>query len=359
MALSGALVGLGCGDDSVAPDGPMPDASGADRPVDGHPIDGTSMSDAGPSITIAAVELHGSVPGIGPGGSALPVMKAAVNVSTTPADFVPDVGSGGVPGCSAFAYDLTASTPKLPPATYNIGSITVTTYTGEPLHTAHATTMCTLGAGGYDCDFPDLTGAGSGNYIEVTSTGTANPMHWIAPGDRLTFNVAGGSGIAALPNFQMPTGSGAADNFSTAVTAKQGNVNVTGCVGDNDVRLDGNSASTAPPAFTFNNDLLVKFDCGGAPCGLVAVSLTASQTDPRKGANATCTAIISSATSNCIKIPAAELGVLNYTGWSGAAGAKIQVSVVHFGLGFTQTPIAGAAGATIGAARGAFFLRGP
>ena len=353
MALSGALVALGCGDDSVAPaDGPMPDGPIADRPADGHP-DGMGMADAGPSVTVAAVELHGTVT---MAGNQVPLMKAAVNISTTPADFMYDVGGAGVPGCSAFSYDLTASTPKLPPALYDIGNVVVTMYTGQPISTAHATTTCTYSAAGYECDFPDLYTAGAGNYPEITATGGA--QHWIAPGDRLNFAWPGASGIGSF-NMRLPAASAAVDNFTTgSVTAKQGSVNVTGCTGTNTVELQGNTN-----AFAFDQDLLVKFDCGSTggtpnPCGLVAVSMSASQTDPRKGANATCTALITSA-NNCVKIPAAELGVLHYTGWDAAPGAQIQTSVVHFGTGFSQSQLSGASGLTFGAARGNFFIRVP
>ena len=357
LVLSAGLFGLGCGDDNVSPDGPTPDAS-VDRPIDGRGPDTMVPADAGPSLTIAAVELHGVIPNPANPTQLIPLMKAAVNVSTTPADFVPDFGSGGVPGCSAFAYDLTASTPKLPPATYDIGSVTATMYTGEPLHTAQATITCMLGAGGYDCDFPNA-GFGSGNYPEVNQTGGSTPQHWIAPGDHLQFNIMGGSGIAALTNFTLPSTAGADDNFTTgSVVGKQGNVNTSGCMGDNTVQLAGNTG-----VFAFDQDLLVKFDCGTTggnptPCGLVAVSMSASETDPRKGANATCTALIASA-NNCVKMPAGALQVLHYNGWDAAAGAKIQTSVVHFGVGWTQTTVGGASGATLGAARGNFFIRVP
>ena len=352
LALSLAMLGFGCGDDSVAVDAAV-DANMADHPNVDHPnVDGTGNPDAGPSVTIAAVELHGTV--TGPGGAPVPLMKAAVSVSTTPADFMPDFMSGSFPNsCTATAYDVTAGTPKFPPPTYDMGDVVVTMYTGQPLATLHATTTCAFNAAGYGCDFPDVS-FGSGNYPEVDNTGASAPKHWIQPGDRLNFNIMGSSGISAL-NMRIPTGSEALDNFSATATAVQGTVMATGCSGGTAVELQGNTNG-----FAFGQDMLVKFNCGGQGCGLVAVSMSASDTaNPGRGAGLTCTRLISAATDNCVRIPAGALQILHYNGWDTAAGAHIQTSVVHFGLGFTQTALGGTAGATIGAARGQFFIKVP
>jgi hypothetical protein len=354
LALSLAMFGFGCGDDSVAVDAAV-DANMADHPNVDHPVvDGAGSPDAGPSVTIAAVELHGTVQ---IGGNLVPVMKAAVSVSTTPSDFVPDFASGSFPSsCAATAYDVTASTPKFPPPTYDMGNVVVTMYTGVPIGAAHPTTTCAFNAAGYNCDFPDV-GYGSGNYPEVNAGGTSTPQHWITPGtDRLNFNIAGSSGISAL-NFRMPAGNEASGNFAATATAVQGTVNATGCTGGSAVQLQGNTN-----AFAFNQDMLVKVDCGtGTACGLVAVSMTASDTaNPGRGAGLTCTRLIGSPADNCVRIPAGALQVLHYSAWDTAAGAHIQTSLVHFGgTGFTMTPIGGTTGGTIGAAQGQFFIRVP
>jgi hypothetical protein len=345
-----ALLGLGCGDDSVAAD------AAVDSPVDhamaDHPTTDTPPTpDAGPSVTIAAAELHGTVP---VGGNLVPIMKAAVSISTTPSDFVPDFGTGAIPGCSAFAFDVGATPPKLPPPTYDIGNIVLTMYSGQPVQTLQATTTCTFSGGSYGCDFPDV-GNGRGVIPEVDTGGNPAPAHWIAVGDRLNFNWAGGAGIGAF-NMQIPASNPAEDNFSDTVTASQGTVNPTGCTGGTAVDLQNGGANNV---FAFDQDLLVKFNCGGQPCRLVAVSMFAGQSDAGKGASLTCTALLSDANSSCVKIPAGALGVLNYSGWSTAPGAQIQTSVLHFGLGFTQESVSGSSATTIGAARGQFFIRVP
>jgi hypothetical protein len=283
-------------------------------------------------------------------------MKAAVSVSTTPSDFVPDFASGSFPNsCAATAFDVGAG--KFPPPTYDLGNVVVTMYTGQPITTLQATTTCTFTAAGYDCNFPNV-GFGSGNYPEIDTAVPPNPApkHWLTPGtDRLNFNIAGSSGITAL-NFRMPAGNEASGNFAATATAVQGTVNQVGCAGGSAVELQGNTN-----AFAFNQDMLVKFSCGGtAGCGLVAVSMTASDTaNPGRGAGLTCTRLISN-TDNCVRIPAGALQVLHYGAWDTAAGAHIQTSLVHFGgTGFTMTQIGGTSGATIGAAEGQFFIRVP
>src|SRR5262245_9233032 len=106
IALSTSLLGLGCGDDTVAsPDSPVIDGP-VDRPIDAG-ID-ASMPDAAPviSMTVAAVELHGSLPGATP----TPAVIAAITTSTSSDQFVNDFSSGGglSNGCTANFYDVTA-----------------------------------------------------------------------------------------------------------------------------------------------------------------------------------------------------------------------------------------------------------
>jgi hypothetical protein len=345
IALSVGLWGLGCGDDTVSTDGPSADARQADRPAADAAADGSVDAT---SVTLAAVELHGTVPTATDAGVVqVPIMKAAVSIGASGTGNPVDHFSSGTftNGCSAASYAVPSN---LPGVNYNIGTITVTGYTGTANGGLTQTTVtCTYNGTGYSCDFPSnpaFSGLGRGVFLDTGNT------HWLGVGDIIDFTDAtGGAGIGSFTVMTPALNDNFTANSITACTG--GTIDTTACT--------CSGTTTSLQTFPLNADLLIKFDCGGSPCGLVALQMSATNSsDPAHFAGASCTRLITSNT-NCIKVPAGALQVLDYkvggvSGWN-----RIQTNLLHFGSGFNTPAIPGAASSNVGGARGQVYFKFP